>query len=150
MGKRCFWTIAPVLLSALFLWVFPAAAESESEEEETHTHSEALNIVTEDQELKEQIEKVAEGLGELHQQMAQRRKMIQSETSEAKKVAWYAELDGLRKEHDLLEGLLHELVEEATATEWTKVDEALKRAREFERHQEHAYQREEGLRERQQ
>ena len=146
--ERVFPTAAGLLLS--LVWLVPASqAVSPSEEEPPHSHEEALNIVTEDPVLKEQIVKVTEGLETLHQQMAQRRKALNTTTDEVKKAVLYAELDGLRKEHDMLERLLHELVEEAKATECTTIDEALKRAREVERYQERAYQKEEVLRERQ-
>lgn len=127
----------------------PAGAAGTREEEE-HSHEGALSVATEDQVLKDQIVKVHEGLSQIHQEMAKRRKALQAETDEARKAALYAELDGLRKEHDLLERLLHDLVEEATATEWTTIDEALKRARAAEQYQERAYQREEVIRDRQQ
>lgn len=117
---------------------------------ESHTREEALQVPTEDPVLKEQIEKVTKGLQDLHREMAMARQMIQQETSEKRKTALYAELDGLRKERDMLERLLHDLVEEATATEWTAIDEALRRAKSFERYQEKSYQKEENLRERKQ
>ncbi len=107
-------------------------------------------VSTEDEVLKEQIAKVHQGLLEIHQQMVKRRRALAAETNEVRKAALYAEIDGLRKEYGILENLLFELVEEATATEWTKIDEALKRVGRFERHQEKAYQREEALRDRQQ
>ena len=40
-------------------------------------------------------------------------------------------------------------VEEARATEWTKIDEALKRAKRFDRMQERVYERQEVIRDRQ-
>ena len=147
--NRWLWAVA-------LLWVGSVAMNAEAAEqgslndEPPHSHDEALSITTEDPELKEQILKINDVLEELHQQMADRKGAIQAVSSDAKKAALYVELDRLRKEHDMLERLLHELVEEAKATEWTTIDEALKRARAVERHQERAYQREENLRERQQ
>lgn len=122
------------------------AAEGHKEE---HSHGAALSVVTEDETLKEQIVKVTEGLEQIHQEMAIRRRAIQTETDEMKKAALYGELDGLRKEHDLMERLLHELVDEATATEWTAIDEALSRVKAIERYQEREYRREEVIRDRQ-
>lgn len=118
-------------------------------EELPHSHEAALHVSTEDPVLKEQIVKVHEVLVSLHTQMAQRRQRLQQTTDETQRVGLYAELDGLRMEHDLLERLLHELVDEAKATEWTAIDEALQRAKRFERAQERTYKREEDLRERQ-
>lgn len=134
-------------------WVaVPAQAVREANiaPEEPHSHPEALSVTTEDQELQEQILKINDALEDLHRQMAQRKKVLQATTSDAEKTTLYVALDGLRKERDMLERLLHDLVEEAQATEWTVVDEALKRARAAERPQERAVQREENLRERQQ
>lgn len=117
--------------------------------EEVHSHPEALGIATEDEVLKEQIHQVNDGLAELHEQLAARRKALQQETDPGKKSALYSELDGLRKEHDMLERLLHDLVEEARATEWTHIDEALRRIKPYERRQERGYEKEESLRDRQ-
>lgn len=143
------------LAVGLFLWLVSGgaglagsfAAESE---EEAHSHEEALAVVTEDTVLKEQIVKVTEGLRTIHDEMARRRKAIQAETDGARRAALYAQLDAVRKEHDALEDLLHDLVEEARATEWTKIDEALRRARAVERYEERRYRQEEVLRDRQQ
>lgn len=148
MKSKLFWITGGALFT--FLLCHPTPYAAEPEEETTHTHEEALSIATEDPVLKEQIVKVTEALEQLHRQMAQRRQALNASTDEVRKAALYAELDGLRKEHDMLERLLHELVDEATATEWTKIDEALRQARRFERSQEGAYQKEENLRERKQ
>lgn len=134
----CGWVAVPV----------QAAQEEDLAPEGRHSHSETLSVATEDRELQEQILKINDALEGLHQQMAVRKKALQAATSDARKAALYVELDGLRKEHNMLERLLHDLVEEAQATEWTVVDEALKRARAAERSQERAVQREENLRER--
>ncbi|MBI1952685.1 MAG: hypothetical protein HYS41_00990 [Candidatus Omnitrophica bacterium] len=138
---------AALLLSSLFfcpLGGLPAHAE-----EEELPPQEPV-VATEDEVLKEQIAQVHQGLLEIHQAMAKRRRTLMAETNEVRKANLYAEIDGLRKEYNLLQDLLFELVDEATATEWTKIDEALKRVRRFERYQERAYQKEENLRERQQ
>jgi len=138
-------------LAGVVGWVAHSAAQipTEEAEEEPHAHEEALSVTTEDEVLKEQIVKVHEGLEMLHQEMAERKEAIRSAADDVHRAALYAELDGLRKEHNLLEQLLHDLVDEATATEWTTIDEALKRARAVERAQEGAYQREEVIRDRQ-
>ena len=141
--------LASLLFSTGWAGSFLFAAEP-AEDESTHTYNVAPQITTEDPELKEQIVKVEGVLGDLHTDMTQRRNAIKQETDPAKKAALYAELDKIRRERDTLERILHELVEEATATEWTKIDEALKRARTIEKYQERAYRREEVIRDRQQ
>ncbi|MBI3323297.1 MAG: hypothetical protein HYZ95_02395 [Candidatus Omnitrophica bacterium] len=117
---------------------------------ELHGHEAALEVPTEDPVLKEQIQTVTEALNGLHRSIAQNRRALQASPDDSAKSALYAELDGLRKEHDMLERLLHDLVEEARATEWTRIDEALRRTKSYERRQEHSYEKEEALRERQQ
>lgn len=142
---------AIVLVGLVTLAQVPAQGQpAEDPSEEAHFHSEALGVATEDAVLKEQIQKVNESLTTLHQEMSARRRAIQREADPGRKAALYAELDGLRKEHDMLERLLHDLVDEARATEWTKIDEALRRIKPHERRQEKSYEKEEALRERQQ
>ncbi|MBI4227405.1 MAG: hypothetical protein HY600_03905 [Candidatus Omnitrophica bacterium] len=120
-----------------------------SADEAPHAHQmEAAAVVTEDAVLKEQIAKVDEALATIHEQMAVRRQALQQAMTEGQKASLYAELDGLRKEHDLLERLLHELLDEARATEWTAIDAALARVKSYERVQERATRREEALRDR--
>lgn len=150
-AHRLFWT-AGILWGLLGAGFTLADETSPAPEEETAEglYKEAVTVSTEDQVLKEQLLKVASILQETHQKMTQRRRELQQTTDQTRKTALYTELDGLRKERDMLERLLHDLVEEATATEWTAIDEALRRAKSFERHQEKAYQKEENLRERKQ
>lgn len=120
-------------------------------DESPQSHAAALQVVTEDAVLKEQIVKVHEALAVLDQQIAERRRQLQQAAGDAQKSSLlYAEVDGLRKEYGMLERLLNDLVEEAKATEWTAIDQALARAKRFERHQEGAYQRQEVIRDRQQ
>lgn len=116
--------------------------------EDAHPHVDLTAISTEDKELTEQIFKVHDALEDLHQQIAQHRRKIQAAGTDAERASLYAQLDLLRKEHDMLERLLHELVEEAKATEWTKVDEALRQVRGLERYQEKQQRREDVLRDR--
>lgn len=144
-----------ILLSTLYFWAIPFsfvtslyAADPTEGDKEAHSHEAALQVATEDPVLKEQIAKVTEGLQTLHRHMAQRRQAIQKETDAVRKAALYVELDGLRREHDALERLLHELVEEAKSTEWTTIDEALKRVRPTERYNEKETRKEEVLRDR--
>ncbi|MBI3615137.1 MAG: hypothetical protein HY211_01340 [Candidatus Omnitrophica bacterium] len=150
MGKDLRFFALGVLLSSS-LWLVPRLEAAPPDEEETPlTHEEALNVATEDEPLKQQILKVNDALRQIYEQMVQKRKALNAVPNEAQKASLYAELDGLRKERDMLERLLHDLVEEARATEWTQIDAALKRAKAFERYQERAYQKEEVLRERRQ
>lgn len=150
--------IGSIFLPTLFFWALPfflatslyAADPATENEKEAHSHEAALQVATEDPVLKEQIVQVTGALQKIHQEMTRRRKGIEAEADPKKKAVLYADLDALRKEHDLIERLLHELVEEARATEWTKIDEALRRALAFERYQERAYRHEEVLRDRQQ
>ena len=140
--------MAVFLFTLFFLATSAYAADPAENDKETHSHEAALQVVTEDPVLKEQIIKVTEGLQILYRQMAQRRQAIQKETDSIRKAALYVELDGLRRERDALEGLLHELVEEAKATEWTKIDEALKGVRFIDRYSEKETRKEEVLRDR--
>jgi len=131
-------------------WIPRLEAAPPDEEETPRAHEEALTVATEDEQLKQQILKINEAVGQIYEQMAQKRRALNAAPSETQKAALYAELDGLHKERNMLERLLHDLVEEAKATEWTKIDEALKRAKAFERYQERVYQKQEVIRERQQ
>lgn len=136
-----------VLLCSPFL-ALAAEGPPSSVPEEARPHIDPTAIHTEDEDLKAQIFKVNDALENLHRQIAQQRKQIQAAATDAERARLYARLDALRKEHDMLERLLHELVDEATATEWTKVDQALKRVRELERYQEKQQRREDVLRDR--
>ncbi|GEM_PF-5472822 len=131
-----------LVVATLIGWCGGAALPAQAAQEET------LSVATEDPELQEQISQVNQALEEIHQQLVARKKALQMVLSDAQKARLYDELDGLRRERDMLERLLHDLVDEAQATEWTAIDEALKRARAAERPQERAVQREENLRER--
>lgn len=142
--------IVVTVLGSCFSGMPGLAEESLEDEARLRKAQEAAAVMTEDPVLKEQITKVAQALEQIHRQMAQRRQAIQRTNDEAQKSALYAELDGLRRERDLLERLVHELADEARATEWTAIDEALQRAKRFERAQDRSYKREEDLRERQQ
>lgn len=140
--------LGPALFVGICLISAPAGA-AEPPDGTMDTHALAASVATDDVVLKEQIAKVDQAIQELHGRMVERRQAIQQVTDKTKKAALDAELDGLRKERDMLERLLHELVEEARATEWTAVDQALARAKSLERRQEEAYQRQEALRDRQ-
>ena len=135
----------PVFLCSVSL----ATAETPvTPSEEAQPHLDPATLATEDEVLREQIFKVNDALEDLHQQIAQQRRKIQAAGTDAERAGLYARLDALRKEHDMLERLLHDLVEEAKATEWTEVDEALRRVRGLERYQEKQQRREDVLRDR--
>ena len=128
--------------------LLPLASAAE-EENGGLVHEEAMTLVTEDEALKEQIIQLDQAAQNLHHQIAQLRATIQGIADQVQKAKLYAELDGMQKELRSLEQLLHELLDEAKATEWTKIDEALKRANRFDRMQERVYERQEVIRDRQ-
>ena len=99
-----------------------------------------------DPELEQQIKEVREALGTIDQQIVRRKEAAEKAQEPATKTTLYEELEHLRKEHDDLEALLHDLVNEAKASEQTAVDEALARARWLERRQEYLEQKEELIR----
>ena len=103
-----------------------------------------------DPELEQQINEVQEALTSIHQQIVRRKEALKKAADPAAKSQVYDELEVLRKEAAELERLLHELVEEARASERTAIDEALARARWLERQQEYQAQKEEIIRDRQQ
>lgn len=139
--------VGPVPL--LLIWgLLLAPASSPAAEEPPASSQETPLPPTEDPVLKEQIVRIHSILAELDFQTSKRRKAIQEEADPARKANLRAQLDGLRRERGLLVGLLNDLIAEARATEWTRIDEALKRVRSFEQTQERLYKREEDLRER--
>jgi len=103
-----------------------------------------------DPELEQQIQEVQDALGAIHRQMVRRKETIDTAQDPAKKAALYAELETLRKEREDLEALLHDLVDEAKASQRTTIDEALARAKWLERQQDYQEQKEELIRDRQQ
>src|SRR3989338_2154426 len=68
-----------------------------------------------DQELEQQIEEIQNALGAIHRQMVRRKEALDKTQDDAKKAAFYADLETLRKEREDLEALLHDLVDEARA-----------------------------------
>jgi len=143
------------LPTLLFLFCSPCPAATAEEanppaaEEEARPHLDPSALRTEDEVLREQIVKVNDALEELHQEIAQQRKKIQAAGTDAERAGLYARLDALHKEHDMLERLLHELVEEAKVTEWTELDEAISRAEDLRRQREYQELKRELLRDRQ-
>jgi hypothetical protein len=102
-----------------------------------------------DPELEEQIQEVQEALNTLYQQTVRRKEALKKTQDAAQKAKWYKELETLRKEHQELEALLHDLVDEARLSEQTAIDEALARARWLERQHEQWERKEELIRDRQ-
>ena len=142
--------ICALAAHSLLFALLPPISAAEEENATSLTHEEAMNLATEDAVLKEQITQIDQAAQNLHHQIAQLRATIQGTASEAQKAQLYAELDGMQKELRSLERLLHDLLDEAKATEWTTIDEALKQAKRFERMQERVYERQEVIRDRQQ
>lgn len=103
-----------------------------------------------DPELEAQIQQVQEALSAIDRQMVRRKDGVNKTQDPATRAKLYDELEQLRKEREDLEGLLHDLVEEAKVSERTALDEALARARWLERRQEYLEKKEENLRDRQQ
>ena len=102
-----------------------------------------------DPELEQQIVEIQDALSTIDKQIVRRKEAIEKAPDPSVKATLYSELELLRKERNDLEGLLHELVDEAKASEQTAIDAALARARGLERRQEHHNDREELIRERQ-
>ena len=102
-----------------------------------------------DPELEALIEEVQDALGTIHQQMVRRKEAIHKSQDATAKTKLYEEFERLRKDREDLEAVLHDLVDEAKLSQRTAIDEALARARWFERQQENQAQREELIRDRQ-
>ena len=102
-----------------------------------------------DPELEALIEEVQDALGTIHQQMVRRKEAIHKSQDATAKTKLYEEFERLRKDREDLEAVLHDLVDEAKLSQRTAIDEALARARWFERQQEYQTQREELIRDRQ-
>jgi len=103
-----------------------------------------------DPELEQQIQEVQDALSAIHKQMVRRKEALNKTPDAEAKTTLSGELEALRTEREDLEALLHDLVDEAKLSERTKIDEALARARWFERQQEYQDQKEEITRDRQQ
>ena len=103
-----------------------------------------------DPELEHQIKEVQDGLRTIYQQMVRRKEALKTALDPAAKATLYEEFERLRKDREELEALLHDLVDEAKLSQQTAIDEALTRARGFERQQEYWEKKEELLRDRQQ
>ncbi len=102
-----------------------------------------------DPELEQQILEVQDALSAIHQQTVRRKEVLKKTQDPATKATLYEELEALRKERQGLEAILHDLVEEAKASERTAIDEALAHAQWLERQQEYWDRKEELIRDRQ-
>jgi len=123
------------------------AAEPEIELEEPWM--EAIPVPA-DPELEQQIQEIQDALSAIHGQMVRRKEALKQTSDAAAKTTLYGELEALRTEREDLEALLHDLVDEAKLSERTAIDEALARARWFERQQQYWEQKEERTRDLQQ
>ena len=112
-------------------------------------HMEAM-VIPADPELEQQIHEIQDALTAIYQQMVRRKEALKKTPDPAAKTTLYEEFERLRKDREDLEALLHDLVDEAKLSQRTAIDEALGRAREFERQQEYQQQKEELIRDRQQ
>lgn len=101
-----------------------------------------------DPELEEQIVELQQALGAISKELVRRKHAVQDTQDSAVKAQLYAEIEMLRKEQRALDALLRDLIDEAKASEWTAIDEALARARWLERQQEYRDRAQELSRER--
>ncbi|MBI3011753.1 MAG: hypothetical protein HYY58_04630, partial [Candidatus Omnitrophica bacterium] len=85
----------------------------------------------------------------LHEQVVRRKRLVADAQDEAAKARLLGEIDSLRTERDEIESLLHQLVNEARASERTAIDEALANVRMLEWRREQLDRREEIIRDRQ-
>ena len=106
--------------------------------------------VSADPELEHQIKEVQDGLRTIYQQMVRRKEALKKTRDPAAKTVLYDEIERLRKDQEELEAVLHDLVDQAKRSQKTAIDEALARARWFERQQESWEKKEELIRDRQQ
>ena len=107
-------------------------------------------VIPADPELEQQIHEIQDALTAIYQQMVRRKEALKKTQDPATKATLYEEFERLRKDREDLEALLHDLVDEAKLSQRTAIDEALARARGFERQQEYQQQKEELIRDRQQ
>ena len=127
----------------------PTATSVPEEPKVEEPEMEAIPVPA-DPELEHQIKEVQDGLQVIYQQMVRRKEALKKAQDPAVKTALYDEFDRLRKDREELEALLHDLVDEAKRSQRTAIDEALARARWFERQQEYWEKKEELIRDRQQ
>ena len=139
------------LLLPCFLWFCTPvrAAQQESAPEEPPAEEQATEGArTNDPLLQDQINELQGAFNELTEQINQYQETIEREPSVARRSGLSTQLGLIQKEYDEVDRVLRRLKEEARAIQWTAADEALKRARPFDRSQEEDTRREETLRER--
>ncbi len=145
-----------LLLAELFLCSIraeagpPAKPTPPSKQGSNAASEEESPAVTADPILRRQIGTIQGELGWLNHLMVERKLAIDREPDEKKKLLLYSQWDRLRRERKSLEWLLQDLVEEARAIEWSKIDEAISRVRALERELERTERKEDTLRDRQQ
>ena len=128
----------------------PPATTSVPEEPQVEEPGMRAIPVPADPELEHQIKEVQDGLRTIYQQMVRRKEALKKAQDPAAKTTLYDEFERLRKDGEELEAFLHDLVEEAKRSQQTAIDEALARARWFERQQESWEKKEDLIRDRQQ
>ena len=102
-----------------------------------------------DPELEAQLYELQGALKAVHEQIVRRKRLVADAQDEAAKARLLGEIDSLRTERDEIEALLHQLVNEARASERTAIDEALANVRMLEWRREQLDRREEIIRDRQ-
>ncbi|MBI3021571.1 MAG: hypothetical protein HYY90_00150 [Candidatus Omnitrophica bacterium] len=102
-----------------------------------------------DPELEAQLYELQDALKAIHEQIVRRKRILADAQDETAKATLFAEIDSLRTERDEIESLLHQLVNEARASERTAIDEALANVRMLEWRREQLDRREEIIRDRQ-
>lgn len=147
-----------LIVSSLGLWSVtvlsveppPSTSSSSSSQKSVTSEKHWLTpiLVPADPELETQIMEIQEALSTIDKQIVRRKEAVENASDPAQNATFYHELELLRKERNSLEALLHNLVDEAKASERTAIDEALARARSLERQREYQEQKEELIRER--
>ena len=158
MPRKRLWEKGGVLAVALGLSLsggialYGASSSPQKPAEETESKEPVLKSlpVPADPELERQIEEVQDALKTVYKQMVRRKETLQQTDDLAKKDLLHQELEVLQRDRKELEGLLRDLVEEAKVSQRTAIDEAIARARWWERQQERWDKQEELIRDRQQ
>lgn len=127
----------------------PAAVQSPEETEHERWWLKPIPVPA-DLELEQQLTEIQQALQALHEQIVRRKQALNNTQEPTVKTTLYHEIELLRAERDKLEALLHDLVNEAKASEKTAIDEAIARARGLERQQEYWQRKEEATRDRRQ
>ena len=155
-GERAGRVVALLIVGGLLLFLprvdaaeSPAPADSTTQEtQQTQSWLEPYPVPA-DPELEKQITELQEALGAINKELVRRKQAVQTAQEATVKAKLYEDIETLRKEQNALDALLRDLIDEARASEWTAIDEALARVRWLERKQEYHDRTEEILRDRQ-